>query len=251
MEIKHIKESTHWYCAITGEPKYTVIAKTTGKERPTTLADARKLNLVPSVTTILAQLAKPALTNYLNENLLLAALTLPRIDGESELDWINRVMTDSKAHSNRRREEGEQAHAIIQAYYESTYMPFKPPYVDAVDKALRDAFGEQEWLSEHSFAHPDLRFGGKVDLHSKSGVVVDIKTSEKDPETIKPYPEHLYQLSAYREGLKLGSEARCANIYVNALTNQVKVVEHSKEALAEGWECFTHLLRFFQIKNHL
>ena len=44
-------ESSHWYTR-EGAPKYTVEAKN-GNPRNTTLADARKLNLVPSVTTII------------------------------------------------------------------------------------------------------------------------------------------------------------------------------------------------------
>ena len=47
----HAAESGHWYTR-QGEPMYTVIGKTTGRPRNTTLKDARELNLVPSVTTI-------------------------------------------------------------------------------------------------------------------------------------------------------------------------------------------------------
>ena len=44
-------ESGHWYDA-TGAARYTITGKN-GKERPTTLRDARELGLVPSVTSIL------------------------------------------------------------------------------------------------------------------------------------------------------------------------------------------------------
>ena len=52
-------ESSHWYTR-EGAPKYTVEAKN-GNLRNTTLADARKMNLVPSVTTIIGCAAKPGL----------------------------------------------------------------------------------------------------------------------------------------------------------------------------------------------
>ena len=44
--IARASEGTHWYRAEDGAPQYTVKAKN-GSDRPTTLGDARKMNLVP------------------------------------------------------------------------------------------------------------------------------------------------------------------------------------------------------------
>jgi len=52
-----------------------------GEPRPTTLRDARKLGLLPSVTNILNVIAKPELTAWLQEQAVMAALTLPRNAG--------------------------------------------------------------------------------------------------------------------------------------------------------------------------
>jgi len=243
-------ESGHWYCAETGEPRYTVISKSTGKERNTTLADARKYNLVPSVTTVMSQIAKPGLTNWLNQQLLLAALTLPRMDGESEEDWITRIMVDSKSASKEASQRGTDIHAVIEQYYrKDVCLPEYPAYVYKVNEALTVAFGQQDWIAEESFAHPS-GFGGKVDMYSKAGFIVDVKTTEKDVADIKPYHEHLMQLSAYRNGLNLPM-ARCANIFVNANTNEVRVIEHAESDLIDAWECFQYLLLFFKKKNRL
>ena len=57
--IARAAESVHWY-GQDGSPQYTVTAKD-GQQRPTTLRDARKFNLVPSVTTVLKVAAKPGL----------------------------------------------------------------------------------------------------------------------------------------------------------------------------------------------
>jgi len=75
-------ESTHWYTR-EGVPMYTVEAKN-GNQRPTTLRDARALDLVPSVTTVLNVAAKPGLEAWKQRQLLLAALTLPRSEDEAE-----------------------------------------------------------------------------------------------------------------------------------------------------------------------
>ena len=62
-------ESNHWYTR-NGVPQYTVEAKK-GGQRNTTLRDARAMGLVPSVTTILNIIAKPGLTLWLQQQVLL------------------------------------------------------------------------------------------------------------------------------------------------------------------------------------
>jgi hypothetical protein len=239
-----IQESGHWYTK-DGSPAYTTIGKT--GERPTTLRDARKLGLLPSVTTINGMLSKAGLDTWKQQQVLLAALTLPRQDGEAEQEWLARVMQDSKATGREAAERGTAIHAIIESYFEQVYMPEKPAYLDNIDKALNEAFGEQLWLSEKSFGHP-LGFGGKCDLMASSGFVVDFKTKETDLDKVDVYFEHEMQLAAYREGLGVPT-ARCAIVFVNGKTNQVKLIEVSQEKLQSGWECFEHLLRVYQIKN--
>jgi hypothetical protein len=239
-----VQENGHWYTK-DGSPAYTTIGKT--GERPTTLRDARKLGLLPSVTTINGMLSKAGLDTWKQQQVLLAALTLPRQDGEPEQEWLARVMQDSKATGREAAERGTAIHAIIEAYFDQVYMPEKPAYLDAIDKALKDAFGEQLWLSEKSFGHP-LGFGGKCDLMSVDGFVVDFKTKEADLDKVDVFFEHEMQLAAYREGLGMPT-ARSAIVFVNGKTNQVKLIEVSQEKLQSGWECFEHLLRVYQIKN--
>ena len=245
-----VAESGHWYTK-DGTPAYTTIGKT--GERATTLRDARKLGLLPSVTTINGMLSKAGLNSWLQQQVLLAALTLPRLPDEPEADWLSRVMQDSKSTGREAAERGTAIHAIIQGYFEQMYMPEKPAYLDGIDKALADAFGNQPWISEKSFGHP-LGFGGKVDLMAKpingqgTGFVVDFKTKETDLNKVDVYFEHEMQLAAYREGLGMPT-ARSAIVFVNALTNQVRLIEIEQDRLQKGWECFEHLLRVYQIKN--
>ena len=113
-----IAESGHWYRQ-DGSPAYTITGKN-GKDRPTTLRDARQLSLVPSVTTILGVAAKPALDLWKQQQVLLSALTLPKADGESEMDWINRILLDSKETGKNAAKRGTKIHACIQSYFEQT-----------------------------------------------------------------------------------------------------------------------------------
>lgn len=245
-----VAESGHWYTK-DGTPAYTTIGKT--GERATTLRDARKLGLLPSVTTIIRLLSSAGLDTWKQQQVLLAALTLPRLPDEPEQEWLKRVMQDSRATGKEAAERGTAIHAIIQGYFEQMYMPEKPAYLENIDKALADAFGNQPWISEKSFGHP-LGFGGKVDLMAKpingqgTGFVVDFKTKETDLDKVDVYFEHELQLASYREGLGMPT-ARCAIVFVNALTNQVKLIEVPQDQLQKSWECFEHLLRVYQIKN--
>jgi hypothetical protein len=243
-------ESNHWYTR-EGVPQYTVPSKKDGSPRATTLRDARTMNLVPSVTTVLNVAAKPALLAWLQQQVLLAALTLPRRPDEPEKEYIDRIINDSKEQGRSAADAGTDIHASIQGFYENKPTGKHQESVQACDLAIIKHFGEQKWISERSFAH-ELGFGGKCDLFSADGegIVADIKTKEfSDPAKVDGYDEHLMQLSAYRVGLGI-AKARCANVFVSrSVPDLVVVREWSAEDLDRGWEMFVHLLQFWQLKN--
>jgi len=244
---ENTSESGHWYLP-DGSPAYRIVGKN-GKERNTTVKDAREHGLLPSVTTIIGCASKgEGLQRWLQEQAILAALTLPRLEGESEEDWLSRVVADSKETAKQAAERGTQIHGVIEAFYEGIYIPELPPYVRAVENAINEHFGSQLWISEKSFAYGG--FGGKCDLVAKSGFVVDFKTTEKDLDKLDYYFDHQMQLAAYRQGFEM-PKARCAIVYVNALQNKAKLVEIPEDDLRIGWECFTHLLAFYRAKNKL
>ncbi len=239
-------DAGHWYSR-NGEPTYTILGKN-GKIRNTTLRDAREFNLVPSVTTILNVAAKPALTKWLQTQVLLAALTLPKIDNESEEDYIERILEDSKAQGKAAADAGTDIHASIQGFYEGQGYGRHEPHVLACKEALEDFYGPQEWVAERSFAH-ELGYGGKVDLHA-TNIVVDVKTKDfTDPAKVDAYDDHLMQLAAYRVGLGM-PDARCANIFVSRSVPGLVTVRHwTQEDLTRGFAMFCKLLEFWQLRS--
>lgn len=246
-------ESSHWYKQ-DGTPCYTV-ERSDGKGfRNTTLRDAKKLGLLPSVTTILSVAAKPGLQNWLQQQAILAALTLPRNEGESEKDYLDRVLTDSKAQGRDAADRGTQIHGILEAFFSQVLLPETPHYCHNAENALKAAFGNRKWICEQSGSH-ELGFAGKVDLHAVGDkdikpVVLDFKTKEVALDKVVPYEDHIMQIAAYRELLGL-SEARCAIMFINGLTNEIKLCEIEEEELQKGLKCFFHLLRYYQIKSGL
>ena len=247
-------EQGHWYTS-SGDPAYQIIGKN-GKQRNTTLRDAKKLGLLPSVTTIIGTIAKPGLNRWLQEQAILAALTLPRLENEPESDWLSRVLNDSKAQGRQAADRGTLIHGILESFFDRMLLESVPEYCRNAENALQTAFGSRLWISEKSFGH-ELGYGGKCDLHAKGdrikgipAVVVDFKTKETPLDKLVPYDDHIMQMAAYRELLGLEG-ARCGIMFVNGLTNEVKLCEIPEDELQKGLKCFFHLLRFFQLKSGL
>jgi hypothetical protein len=241
--------SQHWYCAKTGEPRYTIVSKKTGKVRNTTLRDAKAApgTLVPSVSTINGLLSKDGLQTYFQQEAILATLANPRLDGEDEKEYLSRVIELSKKKSQEAMARGTLIHDFIEAHYNGDFIPDRPAYVSMVVQAIEAHFGVQDWIAEKSLVSPE-GYGGKCDLHC-STVVIDFKTTTKSPGELTPYLDNTLQLAAYREILAPG--ARCANVYINGETNEVAIYEHSEQDIRDGYEMFLALLKIYKLKTGL
>lgn len=231
-----------------GQPRYYVTAKT-GNERATTISDCRKNGWLPSVTEVLRIIDKPALTNWLVDQGILAALTLPRVDGEPESSLLSRIKADSGAQAKAAAEEGSRIHDAIECHFEGkSYPDTYRPHVNAARRELWRLFpGVTDWVSERSFAHA-LGFGGKVDLHSPStGIVADFKGKDGDFSDGKKlaYDQH-WQLAAYQNGLLLPRNV-CANIFVSR-THPGAVAGHvwTEAKIEEGWAVFQAALSLWK-----
>lgn len=249
-------ESVHWYQQ-DGAPQYTVKSKD-GSDRPTTLRDARKMNLVPSVTTVLKIASKPGLEQWKLEQMLLAALTLPKKPDEPEKNYIARIVADSKEAGRQAADKGTRIHESIEEWFAGNKSVEFRETAEAFEKAIFEHFQThpmQDWLVERSFAD-SMGFGGKVDLfcrpdeYAPTGIVLDTKSKDFGPdEDITGYDEHVMQLAAYRHGLML-PYARCANVFVSRThPGLIKVVEWPEDRIVKAWEMFKCLLQYWKLKN--
>lgn len=231
-----------------GEPCYFVPnAKGTGT-RDTTIRDARKLNLVPSVTEIMKIADKPGLNKWLIDQHIMAALTLPREEGWDDETFIKKVRQDASEQALKARDKGTMIHDVIERHYlgqssvDDLYeydMLFK-----SITKSLDSEFGLNQWIPEKSFSSP-LGYGGKCDIHSPVAVV-DFKTTDKDLDGVKCYAEHQMQGAAYKHGLGL-KHAVTANLFINSNTYDVKLIIHDETE--RHWEMFKCLLKFWQLSK--
>jgi len=249
--IARASESQHWYDQ-SGRPMYTVKAKD-GTDRPTTLRDARKHGFLPSVTTIMSVMAKPGLESWKMNQMMMAALTLPRADGEPEDQFIGRIQKDAKEQAKQAAERGTAIHESLEKFYGGIMTATHAEHQVGVDQAVVAHFGSPEWHTETAFASK-YGYGGKIDLYSKDGdgIVVDFKTKEfTKGEDIVLYDELPMQLVAYAKGLKIPN-ARCANVFVSVTQpGLVHIKEWSREELDRAWKMFDALLVFWYAKTGL
>jgi hypothetical protein len=85
-----MNEGGHWY-DFSGKAVFEVPNKSKGGMRPTTLRDAKALQLLPSVTTVMKIMAAPELDRWKQQQVLMASLTLPRNPGESDEQYCSRI----------------------------------------------------------------------------------------------------------------------------------------------------------------
>lgn len=240
-------DSSHWYRQ-DGTPFYTITGAN-GLDRSVTLRDARKINAVPSVTTVLQIVAKPQLEAWKVRQGVMAALTLPRVDGEDSDALLARIDADGRAQAKAAAEEGTRIHDAIECHFKGQSVPEAyRNHVDGTVAKIAELFPDvADWQAEDYFCHAH-GFGGKVDLHSPStGIVIDYKGKDGDFSDKKKlaYDQH-YQLAAYQTGLGLGLNV-CANIFVSR-THPGLVAEYvwTREQVQEGWDVFSAALQLWK-----
>lgn len=255
-----------------GNSKYTIIGAN-GKERPTTLRDARKLDLVLGATDIIAQMDKPALIKWRLDNLLASVRKHQFKNKEyvfsSAQKIADRMYEDYKSYSAEEQDKriwdeyaertssaakaGNIIHDKLEQYYITGKLePEDEDMLWPVIECVKE-FNFDKVEAEKSFCSKD-GYGGKIDLvgyKDDKVVIIDFKSKASEEPSIKDlWDDYFLQLAAYREAIK--KQARCFNILIST-TNHGKIYKHEwdKEKLDKGWKMFDLLLKFWQIKNDI
>lgn len=244
-------ESSRFYLA-NGVPFLEVANKSKGGFRPARVDDAIKAGAVPSVSTVIKTAAKPSLTNWLVTQGIMAALTLPRIDGETLEAFAERAMQDSQEQSKKARDKGTEIHAAIELSLKGKeYDRQFQPHLDSLRTALKGVgidLGNGD--SERGFT--TATYGGKVDWHSNvQGVILDFKgTDSKKIGGKLAYQEHAWQMAAYRHGLCMDVPAtRCINVFIGREDGAVQLHKWTSDEMDQAWREFEALLTFYRITN--
>jgi hypothetical protein len=255
---------SHWY-TVDGKPAYSIVGKN-GQQRPTTLRDARKLALLPSVTTIFNIMAKHGLEKWKITKAIEAALTTPKDDGEPEERWHERIMERSKLETTEAAEFGTKVHNAIENFLthraETPYelIPFVSPAVNFIynDLNMRDI------VTEAVCVNAKEGYAGRVDVSGIVGsnelnipncsrLVLDFKT-RKTTEGIKvtPYDFQPTQIAAYAMGI-YGSldNVYGANLYISTTeVGRIEIVIYDPSKLYDEYLAFMNMTALWRfIKN--
>ena len=249
-EEKTVASETGRFYYSDGRPAYTIVGKN-GKERATTLRDAKALGLYVSTTTVIRMAHSHGLERWKNEQMMLAALTLPRNPGETDEAFIARVIEDSQTTTRAAADRGTLVHGAIERWLLSGGKEAQGDAQSLVDETYKACLDVGIDLlngdPERSFAH-NYGYAGKIDW-SSSAAVVDFKTKGVVDKRTKAYDEHLMQLAAYDKGLG-GEPRRLLNVFIGCDNNVVRVHEWKPEDTERGFGMFMCLLDFYKHRNN-
>ena len=208
---KKTGEGGHWYTR-TGEAAYEQPTADGKGTRATNLKDARKLGLLPSVTTVLSALDRPQLTLWKLKNAVRTAGGTARRDGEEEEEWVQRVLDAAEAPASEAADLGSRIHdalalAVGGEEGDAGLGGYIAPALGWLVAKLAEGWtvaAKEEVLVGDGYA-------GRVDLvllRAGRALVVDWKSRKTRPEetdksAFAPYPTQEMQLAAYAMAFRL------------------------------------------------
>jgi hypothetical protein len=193
--------------------------------------------LLPGVTTVLGVLNKPALISWANN------LGLAGINVREYVDILATV--------------GKIGHDMICCHNKGVKFEANGERADLIDKAENCFLSYLAWEKQHkvepilceaALVSEKYGFGGTVDMFAKvDGIltVVDYKTGKAI------YPEHVYQVAAYRYLIIENGG------YVPAAVRILQIGRDENEGFSEKivtdttreWELFQHCLAIYQLQK--
>jgi CRISPR/Cas system-associated exonuclease Cas4 (RecB family) len=214
-------ESAHWYDR-QGNPQHTIVGKSTGKPRPTTISDARKNDWLPSVTTILKVLHKPALERWKIAQGVLAIVTAPDMPGEALDAKIDRILNQEEQQheeASAAAKLGSDIHSALEsALHGKQYPEELRCYVEPTMGEIKNLIFEHEVnpiAMEQSVVGNG--YAGMTDLIlgcDTLEILIDFKTTKSIPKS-EPWNEHKIQLAAYAATRKSELSKRIFNLYIS------------------------------------
>lgn len=245
---------SHWYTR-DGQPAYTVPRAKGDGERATTLRDARKLDLLPSVTTIFQIMAKPGLDKWKLGKAIEAALDTPRDAGEPEEHWHERILARSREEVLEAADLGSRIHDAIDNWFGGQMPPVElEPYVmPALCYFNEKQFTEVE--REKVVINSDMGYGGRVDLLARAGgkrLIVDFKTRRTEEGVkVTPYDFQPMQIAAYaRAAYGTLYNVYGANIYLSTTEpGRMEIVDYKPEQLQAEYDAFTSMCALWRYQK--
>jgi hypothetical protein len=252
------RTNAHWYLG-DGKTCHTVIGAN-GAERNTTLRDARKMNLYPSVTSLIGDVLVNRGLNIWMQNIILeASYTVPRQDVEDWPAYGARVRADAEEFGKVAREFGSGVHAEIDQFNRNMIAhniheahgdtaPWIENYREWFDENIVEVISSEETVVNH-----DHSYAGTMDLvaiHATHGkVVIDFKTQKFKKGKPNFYDSWNYQLAAYRECVD--DKPPCLNVVIDSNEPSAPVEKlWTAQETKRGWDIFRRAAEIWQLQKN-
>lgn len=255
---------SHYYDRA-GNPCHYQPKKKGGGLRPTTVADARKLGLLPSVSTILGCLHKEQLVQKMMEKVILQTRERVVKDDLQYVDYsefVESIKELSFADWGQAQDLGTRIHKAIELNMgpaglvpSDDLAPYVLPAVKAVnDLGLKVAAAEAVVLNRAEGYAGTTDLVGWVDGKE---AVLDFKSTKTTPgKKVEGWDSQVMQLAAYHEAYwKTGIFDPTAdvayNIYISTTEpGRVDVLKRTADELAEGYGAFLHVCGIWRYLNN-
>jgi hypothetical protein len=255
LENKTDLDGSHWYTR-EGVPAYTM-QKAKGGERNTTLRDARKYKLLPSVTTIFGIMAKPGLDRWKIGKAIEATLATPRNEEEQDESYYSRIRSRSFEETDKAAKLGTRIHDAIDAAFDGVEPAEDLKQYVEPTMAYLETLKLQDIEREGTVVNLDLGYAGRVDLlarYGKSNIIIDFKTKKtKQGVKVTPFDFQATQIAAYAAAA-FGTLDNCigANVYISTTeAGRIETAVYDEDKLKQEYELLKDLTGVWRhLKNY-
>lgn len=251
----------HWYTqdgvAAHTQPTSSKTAK--HPNRPTTIRDAKKLGLLPSVTGVLRTIHNPALERWKQGQVVKACVDRPIVADESFEDYCSYIIAESGKDAKEAADLGTKIHAGLEARLKGKAVELD--VLDYVNSAMDKLLDLGLEVQESEFVTVSIKHGyaGTCDAafaKGKSVGIVDFKSKRTKPdEPVVPSFGHAAQIAAYhvaywaRDG-DIRDNSVGHNIYISTTEpGRVEVVSYDAETMRKEFDMFLHACAIWRYKN--
>lgn len=251
----------HWYTqdGVAAHTQPTTSKSAKSSTRPTTIRDAKKLKLMPSVTSILRTIHNPALERWKQGQVVKACVDRPIVADESFDDYCSYIFEQAGKDARDAADLGTKIHAGIEASLKGGEVDLDVlDYVDAVTNNLLE-LGVDIQESEFITVSPRYGYAGTCDaayVKGKTVGIIDFKSKRtKKDEPVVPSFGHAAQIAAYhvsywaRDG-EIRDNSVGYNIYISTTEpGRVDVVSYDASTMRKEFRMFMNACAIWQYKH--
>jgi hypothetical protein len=253
--------SEHYY-DIDGNPRHTMPNKSKpGQTRATTLADAKKHKLFPSVSAYLKMKAEAGLDNWRMDQVIRACYNCNIVDHMGLETYASHVKENAFAQVGDAADLGTKIHAALERYYTSEELPEDDEQLRAMVLRTTDrvrGLGIKVLHAEKVLVNAKHGYAGTTDIIFCDGFggagILDFKSKKTKPGQKAFSPDsHAMQIAAYwmaHWGETHGEflpDAIGINVYISTTEpGRVDIVTREDGELRAAWRAFQACLELYR-----